>query len=87
MNNLNLSLVYCLITCNKQTNEYCFQGCNVIGYAGTDEKVKVLKELGFDHAFNYKTCDLDATLKEGAPNGVDCFFDNVGLKSFISGKL
>ena len=30
------------------------KGCTVIGYAGTDEKVAWLKELGFDHAFNYK---------------------------------
>jgi len=30
------------------------KGCRVIGYAGTDEKVAWLKELGFDEAFNYK---------------------------------
>merc|ERR1711936_125377 len=30
------------------------KGCKVIGYAGTDEKCKWLKELGFDEAFNYK---------------------------------
>lgn len=54
------------------------KGCKVIGYAGTDEKVVILKELGFDHAYNYKTVDLGASLKEAAPNGVDCFFDNVG---------
>jgi len=54
------------------------QGCNVIGFAGTDEKCAWLKELGFDHAFNYKTCDIDKALKEGAPKGVDCYFDNVG---------
>ena len=30
------------------------KGCTVIGYAGSDEKVAWLKELGFDHAFNYK---------------------------------
>ncbi|XP_033645603.1 prostaglandin reductase 1-like [Asterias rubens] len=53
-------------------------GCKVIGYAGSDAKVAWLKELGFDEAFNYKTVDLDATLKSAAPNGVDCYFDNVG---------
>ncbi|CAG0893160.1 unnamed protein product, partial [Darwinula stevensoni] len=52
--------------------------CRVIGYAGSDDKVEWLKELGFDHAYNYKTVDLAASLKEAAPNGVDCFFDNVG---------
>ncbi|XP_070552689.1 prostaglandin reductase 1-like isoform X2 [Ptychodera flava] len=54
------------------------KGCRVIGYAGSDEKVKYLKELGFDAAFNYKTVDLDETLKAAAPNGVDVYFDNVG---------
>jgi hypothetical protein len=30
-------------------------GCTVIGLAGTDEKVRWIKEdLGFHHAFNYK---------------------------------
>ena len=54
------------------------QGCKVIGSAGTDEKCKWLtSELGFDYAFNYKTRDLNEALKESAPNGIDCFFDNV----------
>lgn len=53
-------------------------GLNVIGYAGTDDKVQWLKTLGFDHAFNYKTEDLRNTLKSSATNGVDCYFDNVG---------
>jgi len=54
------------------------QGCKVIGSAGSDEKCKWLtSELGFDYAFNYKTRDLNEALKESAPNGVDCFFDNV----------
>merc|ERR1711936_1425183 len=30
------------------------KGCNVVGFAGSDEKCKWLKELGFDEAFNYK---------------------------------
>merc|ERR1719278_723275 len=55
------------------------KGCKVIGFAGTDQKCEWLtKELGFDKAYNYKTTDVDKVLKEGAPDGVDCFFDNVG---------
>jgi len=55
------------------------KGCRVIGFAGSDSKCEWLtKELGFDKAYNYKTTDIDVVLKEGAPNGVDCFFDNVG---------
>ncbi len=53
------------------------QGCKVIGCAGTDQKVQWLKELGFDVAFNYKTSNLSATLKEAAPNGIDVYFDCV----------
>lgn len=54
-------------------------GCRVVGFAGTDEKCYYLeKELGFDRAFNYKTVDIKAALKEGAPRKVDCYFDNVG---------
>lgn len=48
------------------------------GFAGNDAKVKYLKEIGFDGAYNYKTIQsLDATLKEACPNGIDMFFDNV----------
>lgn len=55
------------------------KGCRVIGFAGSDDKCKWLKSLGFDGAINYKTCaDIDAALKEAAPKGVDCYFDNVG---------
>ncbi|XP_034827128.1 prostaglandin reductase 1-like [Maniola hyperantus] len=55
------------------------KGCRVIGFAGSDDKVNWLeKELGFDKAFNYKTVDVQKVLKEAAPKGIDCYFDNVG---------
>ncbi|KAI4881220.1 hypothetical protein NFI96_033455, partial [Prochilodus magdalenae] len=55
------------------------KGCRVVGSAGTDEKVSYLKELGFDQAFNYKTISsLEDTLREAAPQGYDCYFENVG---------
>lgn len=55
------------------------KGCRVIGFAGSDDKVRWLeKDLGFDKALNYKTVDVAKALKEAAPNGVDCYFDNVG---------
>ncbi|XP_052753252.1 prostaglandin reductase 1-like [Galleria mellonella] len=54
-------------------------GCKVIGFAGSDDKCEYLKkELGFDHAFNYKTANIRQALKEGAPQRIDCYFDNVG---------
>ncbi|KAJ8942601.1 hypothetical protein NQ318_006231 [Aromia moschata] len=55
------------------------KGCKVIGVTGSDEKGKwLVNELGFDHFINYKTDDLDKALSECAPEGVDCYFDNVG---------
>ena len=56
----------------------------MIGSAGSEEKCKYLKELGFDEVFNYKTTsNLDAKLKELAPDGIDVYFDNVINPSFI----
>jgi len=52
--------------------------CTVIGFAGSDEKVSWLKELGFDYAYNYKTSNLSESLKVSAPGGVDIYYDNVG---------
>ncbi|XP_043916991.1 prostaglandin reductase 1-like [Protopterus annectens] len=55
------------------------KGCKVVGCAGSDEKVQYLKDIGFDEVFNYKTADsLEESLKKAAPEGYDCFFDNVG---------
>ncbi|CAH2037152.1 unnamed protein product, partial [Iphiclides podalirius] len=66
------------------------KGCKVIGFAGSDYKVQWLeKELGFDKAFNYKTVNVTIALKEAAPNGVDCYFDNVGgeISSIIINQM
>src|SRR5579862_4388555 len=56
------------------------KGCRAIGIAGADSKIEwMTKDLGFDAAFNYKsTSDYGAKLKELCPNGIDCYFDNVG---------
>ncbi|XP_052200526.1 NADPH-dependent oxidoreductase 2-alkenal reductase-like [Diospyros lotus] len=55
-------------------------GCYVVGCAGTNQKVDLLKEkLGFDDAFNYKEeIDLESALKRYFPDGIDIYFDNVG---------
>jgi len=50
----------------------------VIGSAGTDEKVRWLREVGFDAAFNYRAGAVLDQLREAAPDGIDVYFDNVG---------
>jgi NADPH-dependent curcumin reductase CurA len=56
------------------------KGCRVVGIAGDDSKIDCcINEFGFDAGFNYKTTDNYVTkLKELCPNGIDCYFDNVG---------
>lgn len=56
------------------------KACRVVGIAGTDAKVKMLKEkFGFDEAINYKTTeDIKGAIAEACPDGVDIYFDNVG---------
>ncbi|KAF7047972.1 hypothetical protein CFC21_056805 [Triticum aestivum] len=56
-------------------------GCYVVGSAGSDEKVSLLKsKMGFDDAFNYKSegDNLGAALGRRLPDGIDVYFDNVG---------
>ena len=54
-------------------------GAFVIGIAGGQRKVTYLTErLGFDAAIDYKNEDVNARLRELAPNGINVFFDNVG---------
>ncbi|WP_375579646.1 NADP-dependent oxidoreductase [Marivirga tractuosa] len=55
-------------------------GMHVLGIAGSDEKVEMLKsEFGFDEGINYKTTEnMTEAISEACPNGVDVYFDNVG---------
>lgn len=53
-------------------------GCRTIGTAGGAEKCEWIQEIGFDHAIDYKSDNVKASLKEMAPGGVNVFFDNVG---------
>jgi NADPH2:quinone reductase len=54
-------------------------GARVFATAGTDEKVRLCRELGADVAVNYNSTDFaDAVLAETENEGVDVVFDNVG---------
>lgn len=56
------------------------KGCEVVGIAGSDEKIKLLTDtFGFDAGINYKTTEnMRKAIKDACPNGVDVYFDNVG---------
>ncbi|MGO1077308.1 NADP-dependent oxidoreductase [Inquilinus sp. CA228] len=56
------------------------RGCRVIGSAGSEEKVRWLREeAGLDAVINYRSSgDLTRALAEAAPDGIDVYFDNVG---------
>jgi NADPH-dependent curcumin reductase len=59
------------------------RGLRVVGIAGGTEKCAYVKnELGFDECLDYKALNepkaLYQALKAAAPNGIDCFFENVG---------
>lgn len=66
------------------------KGCNVIGITGSDEKCDWLTaELKFHNAINYRKQNVHESLQKMAPNGIDCFFDNVGgeLSSIIMSQM
>src|SRR5262249_819947 len=50
-------------------------GARVITTAGSPEKVTLCRELGAELAINYKTEDVDARIKEFAPQGVQVWYE------------
>ena len=53
-------------------------GATPIGIAGSDEKCRWVESLGAVACINRRTEDVNARLKELAPEGVDVYFDCVG---------
>lgn len=57
-------------------------GCRVVGTAGSQEKVRLVRELGAEECINHRQeSDLAAAVAQACPEGVDVFFDNVGGKT------
>jgi NADPH2:quinone reductase len=55
------------------------KGARVFATAGTDEKLKLCRELGADVCINYNDADFaEVVLAETNNDGVDVVFDNVG---------
>ncbi|KAI8473089.1 MAG: NADPH dependent alkenal/alkenone reductase [Monoraphidium minutum] len=53
-------------------------GCRVVGSAGSDDKVALLRNLGFDAAWNHREVAPGEGLAAHCPDGVDIYFENVG---------
>jgi len=61
----------------------CRGAKRVIGSAGSPAKVEYLvRELGYDAAFDYHDGPVVDRLRELAPEGISVFFDNVGGQQF-----
>jgi NADPH-dependent curcumin reductase len=55
------------------------KGCRAVGIAGgSTKRGYVVDELGFDACVDYKAGRLNEDLKVATPNGIDCYFENVG---------
>lgn len=61
------------------------KGCRVIGVAGGADKCEfALDTLGLDACLDHRAHDaksLALAIKDAAPDGVDCYFENVGGKT------
>lgn len=57
-------------------------GARVVTTAGTDQKVRICRELGADLMLNYKTQNVDAAIKDFAPEGVDVWWETLREPDF-----
>ncbi len=58
-------------------------GAKVIGTVGSDEKIQVAKENGYEHVINYSKVDFSKEVMKITNNeGVSAVFDGVGKKTF-----
>lgn len=54
-------------------------GARVVGIAGgADKCLWVQDSLGFDDCVDHRSLDLGRELRAACPNGIDCYFENVG---------
>ncbi|GIX89984.1 prostaglandin reductase 3 [Caerostris extrusa] len=56
--------------------------CHVIGTCSTEEKEKILKDLGCDRVINYKKEDLAEVLAKEYPKGVNVIWETIGGQVF-----
>ncbi len=54
-------------------------GARVVGIAGGPDKCLWVQDaLGFDDCIDHRSMDLHQELRSACPNGIDCYFENVG---------
>ena len=55
-------------------------GCRAVGIAGGENKCRhVVDELGFDACVDHKADDFAGALRQATPDGIDIYFENVGM--------
>ena len=58
-------------------------GCNVIGTVGSDEKIEIAKNNGYDHVINYNKDNFAEKVKEITNGkGLSVVYDGVGKSTF-----
>ncbi|HYG34424.1 MAG TPA: NADPH:quinone reductase [Clostridia bacterium] len=57
-------------------------GARVVTTAGSEEKVRICRELGADLALNYKAEDVDAAVRQFAPQGVNVWWETLREPNF-----
>lgn len=57
-------------------------GARVITTAGSDDKVRICRELGADQAINYKSEDVEAAIKAFTPEGINVWWETLREPDF-----
>lgn len=57
-------------------------GARVVTTAGSEQKLNLCRQFGADLALNYKTDDIDARIKEFAPQGLDVWWETLREPNF-----
>ena len=59
-------------------------GATVYATANSEEKLKIMRDLGVDYAFNRLEDDVPAQIRKTAPAGLDLIMDYVGPETFTT---
>ncbi len=57
-------------------------GARVVTTAGSEDKARICRELGADLVINYRTSDVDAAIKQFAPEGVNVWWETLREPDF-----